>query len=265
MFEDDDGERQTSSLRGRLSDVFFPALLAGSQEELGKRLGSRAKIYNPIFGAAAGTTEVATRLKELAGWLSDQSAAFTASSTVVGIDRDVTEGMLSIRLSGEHIELPVALIMERKKAREVDLRVYHATLPLKRWQAARPARGHSEKDAAVPAHVAEHLALLRLGDVDALVAGFETEGSVRDGTGKVHARVGGGMHEFYVKLLQSGPAANDWQPVVISVADDGRSCAVEYETSKLRGGEIAPKEGAMIFERGDSGLFSSVRIYDEAE
>jgi hypothetical protein len=184
---------------------------------------------------------------------------------VIGIDRDVTEGTLSIRLDGEHIELPVALIMERKKAREVDLRVYHATLPLKWGQVARPRRGHSEKDPAVPAHVAEHLALMRLGDVDALVAGFETEGSVRDGTGKVHARPGGAMQEFYVRLLQSGPAANDWQPVVISIADDGRSCAVEYETHKLRGGEIAPKEGAMIFERGDSGLFSSVRIYDEAE
>ncbi len=264
MFEDDDGGRQTSSLRGRLSDVFFPALLSDSQEELGKRLGSRAKIYSPIFGAASGP-EVSSRLKELAAWLSDRSAAFSASSTLVGIDRDVTEGTLSMRLNEQHVELPVALIMERKRAREIDLRVYHATLPLKRWQAARPHRGQSEKDPAVPAHVAEHLALMRLGDVDALVAGFETEGSVRGGTGKVHARPGGGMHEFYVRLLQSGPAANDWQPVVISVADDGRTCAVEYETSKLRDGESAPKEGAMIFERGASGLFSSVRIYDEAE
>ena len=265
MFEDDDGGRQTSSLRGRLSDVFFPALLSDSQVELGKRLGSRAKIYNPIFGAAAGPTEVPGRLKELAEWLSDKSASFSTSCTVVGIDRDVTEGTLSMRLDEQHIELPVALVMERKKAREVDLRVYHATRPLTRWQAARPPRGQREKDPAVPAHVAEHLALIRLGDVDALVAGFETDGSVRDGTGKVHARTSGAMHGFYVKLLQSGPAANDWQPVVISVVDDGRTCAVEYETSKLRGGEIAPKEGAMIFERGASGLLTSVRIYDEAE
>ena len=264
MFEDDDGGRQTSSLRGRLSDVFLPALLADSQEELGKRLGSRAKIYDPIFGAAANPAEVSGRLKALAGWLSDHGAEFVASSSVVGIDRDVTEGTLSLRLDEEHIDLPVALILERKKAREVDLRIYHATLPLKSWQAARPQRGVREKDPAVPAHVAEHLALMRLGDVDALVAGFETDGSVRDGTGKVHARPGGGMHEFYVRLLQSGPAANDWQPVVISVADDGRKCAIEYETSKRRDGEIAPKEGAMIFERGPSGLFSSVRIYDEA-
>jgi hypothetical protein len=265
MFEDDDGGRQTSSLRGRLSDVFFPALLSDSQEELGKRLGSRAKIYAPIVGAAAGAVEVSRRLKELAAWLSDHSAAFSAASTVVGVDRDVTEGTLSMRVNEQHIELPVALIMERRKAREVDLRIYHATLPLKCSQAARPARGPSEKDPAVPAHVAEHLALIRLGDVDALVAGFETDGSVRDGTGKVHARTSGSMHAFYVKLLQSGPAANDWQPVVISVVDDGRTCAVEYETSKLRGGEIAPKEGAMIFERGANGLLTSVRIYDEAE
>jgi hypothetical protein len=66
-----------------------------------------------------------------------------------------------------------------------------------------------------------------------------------------------------VQLLQNARGANDWVPIVLSAADDGRTCAVEFEIEKLRGDETTPKEGLMIFERGDSGLFRSVRVYDE--
>ena len=263
MVEDDDAEPQPSSLRGRLSDVFFPAVLGGAEDALAKRFGERATTYNPILGAAAGLSQIAAQLKEFGVWMNDRKTTYTPAHVFIGTDRDVTEGVLALRADGEHVDLPVAIVLERRKAREVALRVYHATQPLRRWQAPRLARGTGEREPAVPANVAEHLALLRLGDVDALVAGFAPGGTVRDGAGTVHTRSTGAMHAFYVRLLQSGPAANDWQPVILSVADDGRMCAVEYETSKLRGEETTPKEGAMVFERGDSGLFSSVRIYDD--
>jgi hypothetical protein len=35
---------------------------------------------------------------------------------------------------------------------------------------------------------------------------------------------------------------------------------VEYQTEN---GKTAPTEGLLVFERGDSGLFHSVRVYDE--
>ena len=110
---------------------------------------------------------------------------------------------------------------------------------------------------------AEHLAALRLGDADALVRSFETGGHLRDGSGKVHPREDDRLLKFYVDTLQSERGANDWVPIVLATADDGRACAVEYSTEKLRGEETAPKEGLLVFERGDSGLFRSVRLYDE--
>jgi hypothetical protein len=269
MFEDDT-ERPTTSLRGRLSDVYFTALLSASQDALAIRLGERAMTFNPLFGWASRLGQIRPHLKEVAAWLETVGASYTHLRTLVGLERDISEGTLSLRVKEHHLELPVAVVMERRKAREVDLRCYHATLPLGHWQAKRPTRVPPDKEQTLATDVATHLAALRLGDADALVSGFETEGSLRDGAGRVHGRGARGenggankLHEYYVQLLQNARGANDWVPIVRSAADDGRNCAVEYETEKIRGEESAPKEGLLIFERGDSGLFRSVRVYDE--
>jgi hypothetical protein len=272
MFEDD-AERQTTSLRGRLADVYYPALLGDSQDALAIRLGERAMTYNPLFGWASGLDQIRPHLKEVAAWLETVGASYTHGRTLVGLERDVSEGGLSLRSSSRHIELPVAVVMERRKAREVDLRAYHAALPLGHWQAKRPPRVLPDKEQTLAADVATHLAALRLGDADALVSGFETDGTLRDGAGRVHGRgtepgtreqgSPNKLHEYYVQLLQNARGANDWVPIVRSAADDGRTCAVEFETEKTRGDESTPKEGLFLFERGDSGLFRSVRVYDE--
>ncbi|MGH7280887.1 MAG: hypothetical protein ACRELY_05135 [Polyangiaceae bacterium] len=261
---DEDAERPSSKLRGRLSEVYFPALLGESQEELTIRLGERASIYDPVFGAAAGVAEIKKKLTELAKWLSDSGASYAHERTFVGVDRDVAEGILSLRVDGRHVDLPVAVVVERRREREVDLRVYHATQPIDRWQAARPPRANPETEPSLAQDVASHLSAVRLGDADAIVAGFESIGALRDGVGRTHARDAGQLHDFYVSLLQNAHGANDWVPIVRRSADDGRTCSIEYEIEKLRGGETAPKEGLMVFERGDSALFCSVRIYDES-
>ena len=260
---DEDAERPTSKLRGRLSEVYFPALLGDSQDELTVRLGERATTYEPLFGAAAGIAEIKNKLGELAQWLGAHDASYTHDRTLVGVDRDVAEGTLSLRVDGRHVDLPVAVVVERRRAREVDLRVYHATQPLDRWQAARPPRVNPEAEPSLAQDVAAHLSALRMGDADALVAGFESTGALRDGVGKTHTRDAGQLHAFYVSLLQNAHGANDWVPIVRRAADDGRTCSIEYEIEKLRGGETAPKEGLMVFERGDSALIRSVRMYDE--
>jgi hypothetical protein len=261
---DEDAERPSSRLRGKLSEVYFPALIGEAQAELAIRLGSRATMYEPLFGAAAGLTEIQSKLTTLAKWLNDAGATYSHDRTLVGVDRDVTEGTLSLRSAGRHVDIPIAVVVERRRAREVDLRVYHATQSLDRWQAVRPPRVALDQEPTVADDVASHLGALRLGDADALVQSFESAGTLRDGAGKVHARQGDQLHGFYVTLLQNAHGANDWVPLVRRSADDGQTCAIEYETERVRGGETSPKEGLMVFERGDSALFRSIRIYDEA-
>ncbi|WP_394826940.1 hypothetical protein [Pendulispora albinea] len=281
-------EQAPISLRGRLATVYFPALLGGSERALASRLGDRATTYHPRLGAAAGLAAIEEHLTKLGQWLAGARASYVHQQEIVGVDRDVTEGVLSLRVPPSNparaggaggagaaeidqtgarlsIALPVACVMHRRKGRKADLRAYHAMLPLGGWQAPRsPREAHDGEDGYVlAADIAEHLAALRLGDAEALVAGFEREGHLRDGAGRVHPLEGGALHAFYVATLQSERGANDWVPLVIAAADNGRCCAVEYTTEKLRGGESAPKEGLVIFERGDSGRLRSVRMYDE--
>ncbi|WP_394848255.1 hypothetical protein LZC95_12410 [Pendulispora brunnea] len=259
---EDENDRSTIPelrLRGRLAAVYYPALLALSHRALAHRLGERATVYDPHVGAAAGLSAIAATLEELARRFADAKASYEPAHSIVGASRDVTEGTLTLE---ERIHLPVACVMHRRKERQADLRAYHATAPLGRAQAHRTARA-PEEGYVLPTDVAEHLAALRLGDADALVAGFESGGHLRDGAGRIHHREKNELHDFYVRTLQSERGANDWVPVVIATAEDGRLCAVEYSTEKLRDGETSPKEGLLVFERGDSGLFHSVRVYDE--
>lgn len=261
--KDDEGSRQPSNLRGRLAEVYLPALLDDAADALAKRLGDRAAVYHPLFGQATGMASIEKSLQRMAEWLSEHGASLTQRRILVGVDRDVAETVVSLRHAGREAELPIAIVAERHRAREISVRVHHATRAFGRWQAPRPKRTPTDREHVVASDVAEHLAALRLGDVDAVARTFESNGAVVDGAGRAHDRESGALAKHYARILQNEHGANDWVPIVQGVADDGRSCSIEYETTKLRGEETAPKEGVMVFERGDSGLLRSVRVYDE--
>jgi hypothetical protein len=46
-------------------------------------------------------------------------------------------------------------------------------------------------------------------------------------------------------------------------ADDGSTCALEYNVVRLPGRQIAPEPGLAVYERGESGLLRTVRIYND--
>src|SRR5437870_573436 len=49
----DDPRPPASTLKGRLADVFVPALVSGNVESLSRRLGNRATIDDPLSGRAS--------------------------------------------------------------------------------------------------------------------------------------------------------------------------------------------------------------------
>lgn len=258
-----DQVREATELRGRLSEIFFTALLEGQRESLAKRLGALAKVYLPLFGACSDLGGIETALAQEQKWLKERGASFERRRTLVGSERDVCEGILHLTSAGPSIDLPAAVVVERIGNRQVDVRVYHATMPLERWQAQRQPRGDGAPKPAVADDVAAHLGALRMGDVDSVLGTLETNASLSTGKGQDVRGKDDNLKEFYIRLLQSDAGSPNFVPMVLSATDDGRFTAIEYESSNLRGGEIAPKEGLLVFERGDSGLFSSVRFYDD--
>ncbi len=239
-----DEERPPSSLRGRLCDVFFPALASESIEPLLMRLGPKATLDDPLFGACSGVDDLRARLKQWATWLGEHAATFERTQTTIGADRDVTQGLMEMRSDGDHITLPVAVLMERLREREVVLRVYFGTRRLG-TSAKGPSLQRAETPPVLPDVIVEHLDAIGAGTVQRIVAGTEEDAVLRDAAGQEHPREQIGALLGAVELEPAG------------VADDGRVCAVEAT------GKAGGPAWLLVFVRGDSGLVRAIRVYSD--
>jgi hypothetical protein len=251
------------SLRGWLSDVYIPALLDENEKSLdalASRLGSRATVDDPIFGRSSGLPALARYVAEVSGWLKRNKATYTRLYFTTGADRDVTEGALALTFEDKTVELPIAVVAERRASREVELRVYYSARPIKGTFALRSPLVERNDEVTLPSPVPSHLEALRKGDVDAVLATFEADGSRRE-AGGVEQKKGAGLEESYRALLEQGGV----EILRGGAADDGRTCALEYTLVKIRGKSVAPQAGLAVYERGDNGLLRALRNYDDLE
>jgi hypothetical protein len=248
-------ERGTSSaLKGRLADVYVPALVDGAIEALARRLGNRATIDDPLFGRAATLSSIDPLLDKSAKRFKDARATYRWISSATGVDRDVAEGVVLMTVDSVQTELPIAVIAERRRLREIELRLYYATGSPQR-KARSPLLDRST-DVAVPQIVSHVLEALRKGAVERVLAAFE-EGSRWVGpNGKTYAKRDGTMAAFISDL------GGRSELVVVGAADDGRTCCIEAVVTRQRALH-EPEPAALSFERGDSGLLRELRLYYE--
>ncbi len=268
MTTGEDEERGSSNLRGWLSDVYFHALAQGQADKLAIRLGAKATVTDPAFGHADGLTEIAALLEKQAAWLGAHKAEFRHARFTSGADRDVTEGTVRYDASGtgagnagnagkgKRIEFPVAIVAERRRAREVDVRLYFPVATLgEGHEPAMPAAVPG--DGAIAPEASALLLALNSADESALRVELEKTATYVDPAGQTHQ--GDDIHTALLAPNRSGAV---FHPV--GSADDGRVAAVEGNW-RSGGGEgvtetfVGP--GLWVFERGDGGLVSRVRLY----
>lgn len=113
-----------SALKGRLADVHVPALVSGSLEALTRRLGNRATIDDPLYGRAASLASIDPLLARVASYFAEANATYQHVCSTAGLDRDAAEGRLVMTVDGVARELPIAIVDERRRLREIELRVY---------------------------------------------------------------------------------------------------------------------------------------------
>lgn len=264
---DDAPERGApSNVRGWLSEVFLPALVAAQGEQLARRLGNRSTVDDPIFGRSQGAAAVAGYLEQAAAWLTQHDAAFDVLAFTTGSDRDVTEGALGLTVNGQRVSVPVAVVAERRPEREVEIRLYYTTKPILGQGTTRAPLVPRDDELAVPPPVSAHLLALARGDVDAAVASFEEGAIVRDPLGGEHEKSGqaASLRAFYEKLFApSGGGGLSVELLKGARADDGRTCALEYTVARMHGREVAPQPGLAVYERGESGLLRAARMYHD--
>jgi hypothetical protein len=270
MFDKGPDRSPPAGMRGWLSDVYLPAMLEVMEREkaldsLSKRLGAKATVDDPIHGRAKGLAGITEHLRKTSNWLLDHSAKYERLAFTTGIDRDVTEGTLSLEFESKTVDLPVAVVAERRRSREVELRVYYATLPIDGAKRTRARLVPNNPETLVPPPVGDFLAGLAKGDIKAIEAAFEADGSVRDARGLSHAKGDGALRTFFDTLVAGGAFGGGLEIELGGSADDGRSCALEFTLVKARGSDVAPQAGLLLFERGDSGLLRSARLYGDLE
>jgi len=248
--------------------VYLPALLDGQADQLARRLGERATVDDPIFGRASGLPGLERYLREMGEWLVKHQGAFEKLGLTLGSDRDVTEGTLALSFDGRRVSVPVAVVAELRKEREVELRLYYSTAPIHGTHAVRAPLLPQDDEVAVPPPVAAHLDALARGDLEAAVASFQHGGTVRDPAGATHSRgdAGGALRAYYANVFR-GPAA-DGRGAGVDIlkgarADDGRTCALEYTVVRVHGKDVPPQAGLAVYERGESGLLRALRVYEE--
>jgi hypothetical protein len=251
-----------SGLRGWLSDLYFSSLASGQVDQLMRRLGDRATVDDPIFGRTSGMPALGRYVEEVSAWLQKHAGAFDKVAFVTGSDRDVTEGTLALTFDGRRVQFPVAVVAERRPEREVELRLYYSTKPIKGTRAVRSPLLPQDDEVAVPPPIAAHLDALARADVRGLVASFENGGTVRDAGGETHAKTeeGGALEEYYKKLF--APTGGGLEVLKGARADDGSTCALEYTVVRVHGKDVPPQAGLAVYE---SGLLRAVRGYEDVE
>lgn len=236
-----------STLKGRLADVYVPALVEGSLQALSRRLGNRATIDDPLFGRASTLSSIDPMLERFATHFKGATYRHVASAT--GVDRDVAEGVLA--KDGQ--DTPIAVVAERRRLREIELRVYYAT-----GQSERRSRGpvlEAVPDANAPQVVQHVLDALKKGAVERVLAAFEEQARFIDPAGKSFGKREGAMGTWVSDVGSRLGFAT------CGVADDGRYCCVEAVITRKPAGD--PEPAALTFERGESGLLRELRFYYE--
>ncbi|HEY8079307.1 MAG TPA: hypothetical protein VIF62_34490 [Labilithrix sp.] len=246
----DEARPPASSLKGRLADVFIPALVSGELEALARRLGNRATVDDPIYGRASSLASLEPMIGKLGDWLAQHKTAYRHVYSTTGVDRDASEGILVMQQSGVTRELPVAVVAERRRLREIELRVYYASEP----SAKRKPRTQlvpPNPRAALPQQVQEALEALGRSAIDGMLVAFEVDAHVVDPSGTWHHKRDGAMGSYLSDL-------GNVDIQVAGAADDGRTCAVEATVSV---GARKDAPAMFSFERSNSGLFKELRLY----
>ncbi|MBS2020438.1 MAG: hypothetical protein JST00_46705 [Deltaproteobacteria bacterium] len=251
---DEDARSPTSALRGRLADVYVPALVSGALDALSRRLGNRATIDDPLYGRASSLASIDPLLARVSEWLAQGKATYEHVGSTTGVDRDVAEGRVSMVVEGAPREVPIAVVAERRRLREIELRVYYAPTGRAKGRRARSALVSAGPQAPLSRVVASIVDGMRKGAIEAALAGFEEGARVVDAKGGVHAKQEGALATFLASNL------SEIELVLGGAADDGRTSCIEATLGK-KGREHVP--ALLSFERGDSGLVREMRAYWE--
>jgi hypothetical protein len=234
--------------RERLVAVpYFDGLLSGEPGALLESFAGEPEVHDPIRGRIKGAQAFNAFVAHTREWLEERNASIEDVEHVVLGGHGFEEVIVHLDGEGGRVALPFVIVANREADGRIDeLRIYYSNVPLIGHHVNRPPVLQPDPELRGSDVVGEYLSALASGDVDAIVATFETDGS----------------RELYERWFSNGGGIPLERCAVI---DDGRACALEYNVVRWGATHLPPQAGVAIFVRGESGKLAAARRYDDAD
>jgi hypothetical protein len=251
--------------RERLRSVpFFDGLFTGEVDALIESFSGVPEVHHPVRGRIKGEAAFRHFVTEMTSWLAARKVDVEHVNFCIADPRGIEEVVLHLDGDDGRIALPLALAADHdERERIVEMRLYFSSWQLTGRHTNRPPLLQPDPDLQAPDVVGEYQRALASGDVDAILAAFEPDGSMREPAGDAYVHRGTDeLRALYEGFFSNGGGV----PLEhCTVSDDGRACALEYNVVAWGRTAMPPEAGIAVYVRGDSGRLAAARVYDDSE
>lgn len=241
---------------------YFDGILADDVDALVRSFAGEPEVHDPVRGRIKGEAAFRRYVEETSAALRASNATIENVDLVITADRSVEEVVLSTDGPNGRVDLPVALVGDSGPSGLLEIRIYYSTWPLTGGHAIRPPLLQPDPDLRETGAVADYQRALAAGDLEATLAAFEPDATVREPAGSAYLHRGTAeLTELYTLFYSNGGGI----PLEhCSVTDDGRACAIEYNVTQWGRTQLPPEAGVAVYVRGISGRLAAARIYDDS-
>lgn len=252
---------ESSASVGALVEAYLARLLAGNLEGLRELFAEDAVVAVPRSAPVRG--DLSGFFSETHTWFAERGAQARHLRTTAEQTRAAVEWEVRLKVGERAVELPLAAVGESRDQLIHALRIYHSLWPLSGSHEIRSPLLKPAGDISLPPVVRRYHDALRAGDLDAILSTFAADGCAREPAGGEYAYCGKeALRRFYGLLFSNGGGiALEYCRNI----DDGRATALEYNAVAWGRSALAPQAGVAVYERGDDGLITAARIYDDID
>jgi SnoaL-like domain len=243
---------------------FYDGLLSGEHEALIKSFAGEPVLHDPQRGRVIGVRAFEAYITELSAWLTQRNMSFDPIEHMFTEPRAFEEVVLHLDGAAGRVDVPVAVVADRHPdGRLAELRIYHSIWAVTGRHLHRPPLLQGDPDLRAERVVADYQRALAAGDVDAIVAMFESDGYAREPAGREFVHRGrDGLRAFYERWFSNGGGV---ALEYCALVHDERACALEYNIVGWGRTALPPEAGVAVYVQGDSGKLSAARMYDDAD
>ena len=241
---------------------FFDGLMAGEFDALVGSFTGEPELHHPVRGRIRGARAFETYVTETTEWFDERGVSVEDVGLVLGERRGCGEAVLQLDGEAGRVGLPVAIVADKQSDGRIDeVRIYYGSWALSGRHANRPPVLQPDPQLRASDVVDEYQRALSSGDVDAIVATFESDGYAREPAGGLYVHKGRDALRSFYELLFSNDGGIPLEHCAL--IDDMRTCVLEYNVVRWGRTKLPPQAGVAVYVRGGSGKLASARVYDD--